>query len=874
MEHTASQCKDSNRTNRPTHAGIPLSFSRGALHVFALFSVAVAQPLLDVVSRSPQFFVAHRSQPVDIPLIAVIVCLLPPGLFVLLETVARWMSPALGRGLHAVLVAVLLAAGCLASLKHFLDAPSAVLLVGAVLLGALGTLAYLRLGSIRLFVTYLSLGILLVPGNFLFNSGVTRILLPGEGQTSAVAHVESKVPVVVVIFDELPLTSLLDEQHQIDATRYPSFARLAEDAYWFRNATTVADNTLYAVPAILSGRYPMEGLLPTAQDYPLTLFTLLGSSYEMRVLESGTLLCPDSLCGQNSSSPGLTERFLLPLSDMAVVYGHVLLPADLAAGLPSITDRWGGFVTVPGVADPQSDQGTDSEVDFRELLLSGTWETDRARLFAEYVASIEPSSGPVLYYIHLMLPHLPWQYLPSGTAYASSTAAYQSYLRVDGLQAKEMWVDDEWTVMQAYQRHLLQVAYVDKLLGDLMEKLEESGLYEQSLLVVAGDHGVSFQPGGNRRVLNESNLWEIMSVPLLVKLPNQQQGVVSDRNVETIDVLPTIAEVLGVRIPWQIDGVSALDESQPVREEKIAFTRKFERFTLPATGEHKYDAVERTLATFGPGVGRERLFRFGPYGNLVGTKVTDIPLAGSYEITVHLDGEVLLSNVDPDSGLVPALIKGVAQSTDGVSQELNLAIAVNGTIRAVTRAQPGQNGQAEFSALVPEQSFRPGRNDVTVFVVTGSEEQPVLHATRDRTSLMYTLSVEDGREELTDERGVRYVVVEGGLAGAVDAGELEDGYGVLRGWAADVERLRPAEAVVAFVDGRFLAAGRVGLARRDVASHYSAEELLLAGYEVRFAAEALGEGSEGKVRVFALSGEGVATELAYGPAYPWKPEGR
>ena len=40
------------------------------------------------------------------------------------------------------------------------------------------------------------------------------------------------------------------------------------------------------------------------------------------------------------------------------------------------------------------------------------------------------------------------------------------------------------------------------------------------------------------------NAAEILSVPLLVKLPEQRFGSVSDRNVETVDVLPTVLDVL------------------------------------------------------------------------------------------------------------------------------------------------------------------------------------------------------------------------------------------------------------------------------------------------------------------------------------------
>ena len=66
-------------------------------------------------------------------------------------------------------------------------------------------------------------------------------------------------PVVMVVFDELPLTSLLDGRGRIDRFRYPNFAALAGDSTWYANATTVSDSTKLAIPSILDGRLPKVG---------------------------------------------------------------------------------------------------------------------------------------------------------------------------------------------------------------------------------------------------------------------------------------------------------------------------------------------------------------------------------------------------------------------------------------------------------------------------------------------------------------------------------------------------------------------------------------------------------------------------------------
>ena len=153
----------------------------------------------------------------------------------------------------------------------------------------------------------------------------------------------STTPVVLLVFDELPLTSLMDERRLIDPVRYPNFARLAENAHWFRNATTVTDTTTQSVPAILTGRIPDGIRIPTFEDYPNNLFTLLSDSYELRVFESSTRLCPPRLCGDTASTPDLPDRVRSMLMDVVVMYLHIILPDEMTLRLPPINQSWHDF---------------------------------------------------------------------------------------------------------------------------------------------------------------------------------------------------------------------------------------------------------------------------------------------------------------------------------------------------------------------------------------------------------------------------------------------------------------------------------------------------------------------------------------------------
>src|SRR4029453_3324341 len=66
-------------------------------------------------------------------------------------------------------------------------------------------------------------------------------------------------PVVLLVLDEFPLTSLLDSGGRIDAPLYPNFPKLAGHSPCYPNRTAVSGLTNWAMPAMLSGRYPTAG---------------------------------------------------------------------------------------------------------------------------------------------------------------------------------------------------------------------------------------------------------------------------------------------------------------------------------------------------------------------------------------------------------------------------------------------------------------------------------------------------------------------------------------------------------------------------------------------------------------------------------------
>jgi hypothetical protein len=513
-------------------------------------------------------------------------------------------------------------------------------LVAASVFAVAGTAVYVISRTVRLFVSFSVM--LAVAGLVLF---VAEVSAAARNAEVAAIQPAKRPPIVVIVLDELPLSSLLTRQGTIDAVRYPSFAHLARRATWYRNATTVHDFTTSAVPAILTGRRQRHHRAPLLAQHPNNLFTLLGSSYDLNVHEEWTRLCPLALCPMSVSD--MTRSVRTVSYEVGVAYLHKILPTAARRSLPP-----------PFTA----------------------FEPSPVERYAAALSQ-EPKQEK-LHFIHMVTPHHPWRFLPSGRAYRATRLP-------DGLES-DVWIEAPWVVAQAYQAHLLQVGYADALLGQLLRALELSGRFDDALVVVVADHGASFRPGRHFRSAYPDNLADIASVPFFVKYPNQLRGSIELRRAETIDVLPTIADVLGIELPWQLDGRSLL--AAPTKPSEVVVNSVVRVVQAPAgaIARECQAAVSRKAALFGEG--EESLYWIGTGRSLVGTQVRRNGAEGARRITASQPSPVLVSGRVDVGELRP---------------EDDIVVAVEGRVVANTRWL-GVGQRQRFSALIPEEALEGG----------------------------------------------------------------------------------------------------------------------------------------------------------------------
>jgi hypothetical protein len=673
-----------------------------------LYEFAIAQPLLDLLGRNAEFFVARHSPPFDVIATALIAAVLVPAVIGLVVAGVSSLHATSGTVVHWIVLSVL---GGLLAVQIFKRTPIADLagwiqIALALALGALFTFLYYRSAQLRWTLRFGAITPLLFAGLFVFASPVSKLVFGSPSEALGAVAVGEPAPVVMLVFDEFPVASLMDEDGDLQRDMYPNFARLADDGTWYRNATGVQQQTMQAVPAILTGVDPPPDKLPMAADYPNSLFTLLADAYDIRAFEPVTELCPDYACPDPTDTEVSTaQRWRTLSSDLAVISGHLFLPDDFTKGLPSIDHAGSNFA-----AEQETIEDYDIVTKFNERV-----REDRRIYVENFIDGLaEQGADPTLHYIHVLYPHFPWNTLPTGQTY-STPVPYPATVTTG-------WGSDEWLVAQVYQQHLLQVQFVDTILGRVLQQLDRAGVYDETLVVVTADHGIAIKPNVvHRRVILPDTVGEVAAVPLFIKTPHQTRGGVDDYRAETIDVLPTIADALDVDVPWTTDGVSLDSPNRPVRTQS-QMNGAEGVVTFGVDGSEVRAVAARKVEIFGDD---------GPYGltppgqqDLLGAAVASLDVEPAGAVRGIIDNAAAYNHVDLQADGLPTTVIG--QLDGGAGDEHHVvAVVVNGEVAAVTRTYDSEGIQA-FYALVPPDALVEGTNDLELLLVGGTGTERTL----------------------------------------------------------------------------------------------------------------------------------------------------
>jgi arylsulfatase A-like enzyme len=305
--------------------------------------------------------------------------------------------------------------------------------------------------------------------------------------------VERPWNVVILALDTVRAdqTSILgDRPAGLDTTA--NLRQLAERGINYRHAISQAPWTIPSFASILTGRYPLEH----------------GATQLNSNLPRSQVLLPEVLREAGYDTFG--------------VVGHMFLQEY--RGFGQGYDEYDESVTQEGKIEAvaSSIPIKDSAIEFMER--------DRDRPFFVFAHFFDPH--------YEYRNHARWDHADAYDGWFVPQLDYENLLKNKHLMAEE---DVEW-VKALYREEIL---YTDHHIGALLDYLEQSGLMENTLVVVVSDHGEEFMEHGGFG--HTTNLYqELLHVPLIIAPPSLEEGLVVDETVETRRVFGTVLDMLGV----------------------------------------------------------------------------------------------------------------------------------------------------------------------------------------------------------------------------------------------------------------------------------------------------------------------------------------
>lgn len=181
---------------------------------------------------------------------------------------------------------------------------------------------------------------------------------------------------------------------------------------------------------------------------------------------------------------------------------------------------------------------------------------------------------PFFGWVHFISPHTPYDFREISAHLAPAMSEGRFAERVGG--SFEIETPEELKrVRDLYDG---EIFFADHLFGQLVSHLRETGVLDNTMIIVTADHGEEFMEHGQ---VQHNALYEpLVRVPLLIRHPGHPVGVRVEEPVMTMDLLPTIASVIGANAPGDLDGVDLRASLDPDRHRIVTGMTNPDRYEI------------------------------------------------------------------------------------------------------------------------------------------------------------------------------------------------------------------------------------------------------------------------------------------------------
>lgn len=198
-------------------------------------------------------------------------------------------------------------------------------------------------------------------------------------------------------------------------------------------------------------------------------------------------------------------------------------------------------------------------------------ETDVA---LHYIAKAAKGKEPFALYLSWNPPHSPYDQVPDEyfKRYRDKALDFKGNVRVEGLHhhtGEEVGYTEE-ELMTATKQYYAAVSGLDDQFSRLIKMLKDTGIYEDTLIILSADHGDMMGSQG----LIGKHVWyeESIRIPLVVRIPGCSPHACSTC-IGSQDQMPTLLGLLGVPVPDSVEGedCSEILLSQEENPDKACF---------------------------------------------------------------------------------------------------------------------------------------------------------------------------------------------------------------------------------------------------------------------------------------------------------------
>jgi arylsulfatase A-like enzyme len=474
--------------------------------------------------------------------------------------------------------------------------------------------------------------------------------LPACGGGGTGAGAPARTPVVLIVIDTLRADRVFDAQGEVVL---PRMAELARDGVAFPRAFAHTSWTLPSHTALFSSRPPRDtGVILNAQrvpaDLPLLPEWLAARGYRTEGVVSLCSLIPTGeLSRLDRGFEAFDDRMQRVMNPADVALGHARAAVARCAEDPR------PFFLFAHFADPHQPYTAHGTVTLPAQVVFGgraVGEVPNLAGFAPFQGKLELAPGENRLEVRADRPFTV-KYAGAEAGGVRCEARFDDVHPASSVEvvlvnpgpaaefSVELWAWDAPDEAESRRRYGLEVEFIDRHVGLLLDDLRARGLYDKALVILTADHGEGL---GQHGLLDHGlNCFdELLHVPLIVKLPAGHPGRAAlERSaagqVRQIDLVPTILQVLDLPALPGSQGLSLLEQGErlllaethalavgdffALRDERYKLiyfppTDRFALFDLAADPEELRPQVDVDAERFGPWMERLRAAAQGAPG--------------------------------------------------------------------------------------------------------------------------------------------------------------------------------------------------------------------------------------------------------------------